>query len=87
MFDHQCTCTGEARLLTAAILSMSLFEVVREKAMIAYPDVFLLANEDRDKQKIQERTNRRLDELVLGTVGVGQMKCGWPPIPILTITV
>jgi len=61
----------KSRMRCAAITTMFLFEIVWEGARDAYPSIFGLDEIDRRLQKIRERTNVRVDKLVLATVGLG----------------
>jgi hypothetical protein len=55
-----------------AITTVSLFEVVWEEASLDYPDIFGLDEIQGRVQMIREHTNRRIDKLVLATVGFGR---------------
>ena len=59
----------KSQMHCAAITTMFLFEVVWEGARVAYLSIFGLDEIDGRLQKIRERTNVRVDKLVLANRG------------------
>jgi hypothetical protein len=55
-----------------AVTTMFLFEIVWEEARLDCPDIFVLDEIHGRAQAIRERTNSRIDKLVLATVGLGR---------------
>ena len=62
----------KSQMYCTAVTTMFLFEVVWEEARLDYPDIFGLDEIHGRAQTIREGTNRRIDKLVLATVGLGR---------------
>ena len=62
----------KSQMYCTAVTTMFLFEVVWEEARLDYPDIFGLDEIQGRAQMIRERTNSRIDKLVLATVGLGR---------------
>ena len=62
----------KSQMYCTAVTTMFLFEVVWEEMRLEYPDIFGLDEIQGRAQTIRERTNGRIDKLVLATVGLGR---------------
>ena len=61
----------KSQMYWTAVTTMFLFEVAWEQARLNFPAVFGLGEFQERAQTIKERTNRRVDKLILTTVGLG----------------